>query len=277
MRLALRAGRCPPVASWLILWLLLPVAPSCAAYSIAVNKKMFNLMLIEDGRRIVAVYPVAVGRGTPGWPATPEGNFRIANKSLCPRGCGPYGTRFMGLAPSRVGIHGTNQPGKIGTRASHGCIRMHNRHVEELFEKVGVGTPVLIYAQAPYRQTFQVGDVQLSVPCLPTARTGIKLCQLRPLLEQLGFYPIFDEGTMRIRLEHPERPVELQIGSAHLRLPDSLEEVLEAPVLLFQQTTYAPVDGLLQRLGLGLTADNAIRPRLVPDDDLAAPAAGSGV
>lgn len=245
------------------------LAPSHAAYSIAVNKKMFLLMLIEDGRRIEAVYPVAIGRGVPGWPATPEGNFRIENKSLCPRGCGPYGTRFMGLVPSRVGIHGTNQPWKIGTRASHGCIRMHNRHVEDLFEKVPVGTAVFIYSQAPYRQTFQIDDAQVSVSCLPTSPTSIKLCQLRPLVEELSFYPLFDESTLRIRLEHSEgRVVELQSSRPGLRLKGVLDETLEAPVLLFKQTTYAPVAGLLQALGYELTADNTIRPLpSAPDGD----------
>jgi L,D-transpeptidase ErfK/SrfK len=41
------------------------------------------------------------------------------------------------------GIHGTNQEWVIGTRASHGCIRMYNRDVLELFPQVPVGTPVV--------------------------------------------------------------------------------------------------------------------------------------
>ena len=43
-----------------------------------------------------------------------------------------------------VGIHGTGQPWSIGTRASHGCIRMTVPDVIDLFGRVPLGTPVLI-------------------------------------------------------------------------------------------------------------------------------------
>lgn len=43
-------------------------------------------------------------------------------------------------------IHGTNHEDEIGTPASHGCIRMRNADVAELFDLVEVGTPVVITA-----------------------------------------------------------------------------------------------------------------------------------
>ena len=49
----------------------------------------------------------------------------------------------MGIA-NGVGIHGTGQDDSIGSRASHGCIRMHVSDVIALFERVTLGTPVLI-------------------------------------------------------------------------------------------------------------------------------------
>ena len=49
----------------------------------------------------------------------------------------------MGVSGS-VGIHGTGEPWSIGTRASHGCIRMTVPDVIDLFDRVSVGTPVLI-------------------------------------------------------------------------------------------------------------------------------------
>jgi len=49
----------------------------------------------------------------------------------------------MGIAGG-VGIHGTGEGYSIGTRASHGCIRMHVSDVVELFGRVSIGTPVLI-------------------------------------------------------------------------------------------------------------------------------------
>ena len=45
---------------------------------------------------------------------------------------------------SRLGIHGTNEPETVGQRESDGCIRLHNKDVEELFVLVPKGTPVEI-------------------------------------------------------------------------------------------------------------------------------------
>ena len=49
----------------------------------------------------------------------------------------------MGVNGS-VGIHGTAEEWSIGTRASHGCIRMRVADVIALYRRVPVGTPVLI-------------------------------------------------------------------------------------------------------------------------------------
>ena len=55
----------------------------------------------------------------------------------------PLKARWLGVNGS-VGIHGTAEDWSIGTRASHGCIRMHVSDVMDLFDRVSVGTPVLI-------------------------------------------------------------------------------------------------------------------------------------
>lgn len=60
---------------------------------------------------------------------------------------GVFGSRWMEFKP-QYGIHGTNNPASIGTRASLGCVRMHNRDVEELYSKVSFGTTVNIYNSA---------------------------------------------------------------------------------------------------------------------------------
>jgi lipoprotein-anchoring transpeptidase ErfK/SrfK len=109
-----------------------------------------KLALIEDGV-VVKVFPVAVGaKVTP----SPAGEFRIANRltnpgwytpgKVVPPGTkeNPLGTRWIGLSEKGFGIHGTNAPKSIGKRASHGCIRMRNTDVEELFELVRVGDSV---------------------------------------------------------------------------------------------------------------------------------------
>ena len=56
----------------------------------------------------------------------------------------PLGNRWMGLDLKGYGIHGTNEPDSIGHAASHGCIRMGKRDVEDLFTRVRVGDVVEI-------------------------------------------------------------------------------------------------------------------------------------
>lgn len=108
-----------------------------------------KIVLMEDGH-VVKVYPIAVGKNsTP----SPNGSFHIASrvvkptwykpgKTVAPGPANPLGTRWMGLGFKGYGIHGTNMPNSIGHAASHGCIRMRNHDVEELFELVQVGDPV---------------------------------------------------------------------------------------------------------------------------------------
>ena len=59
----------------------------------------------------------------------------------------PLGTRWLGLNLKGYGIHGTNRPDSIGRNASHGCIRMRNREIEELFRMVAIGDQVELYDQ----------------------------------------------------------------------------------------------------------------------------------
>jgi L,D-transpeptidase ErfK/SrfK len=56
----------------------------------------------------------------------------------------PLGTRALGLDRGALVIHGTPQPWTVGTRSSHGCIRMRRGDVEKLFDLVPQGTPVFI-------------------------------------------------------------------------------------------------------------------------------------
>ncbi len=56
----------------------------------------------------------------------------------------PVGTRWLGLNLKGYGIHGTNAPRSIGPARSHGCIRLKNRDVEQLFAMLRVGDVVQI-------------------------------------------------------------------------------------------------------------------------------------
>ena len=112
-----------------------------------------KLTLIEDGR-IVKVYSTAVGAEKS---PTPTGTFRIITRIpnptyyrpgevIRPGIANPVGTRWLGLSLKGFGIHGTNRPRSIGRAASHGCIRLRNADVQELFELVRVGDVVEIRA-----------------------------------------------------------------------------------------------------------------------------------
>lgn len=94
---------------------------------------------LYEGDRLVRRYPVAIGK--PSTP-TPVGTHRILEKIMYPGG--GLGTRWMAFTYQMHGIHGTNHPELIGQAVSNGCVRMHNEHVEELYDLVDVGTPVIV-------------------------------------------------------------------------------------------------------------------------------------
>jgi L,D-transpeptidase catalytic domain len=113
-----------------------------------------KLAVVTDGIAI-RVFAVAVGASVS---PSPEGEFQIVSRlsnptyyhagTVVPPGKNnPIGTRWVGLDKKGYGIHGTNVPGSIGQAASHGCIRLRNRDMEQLFAMLRVGDTVTIRAQ----------------------------------------------------------------------------------------------------------------------------------
>ena len=113
-----------------------------------------RMAVMEEGH-VVKLYVVAVGASIS---PSPEGDFGIVNrvenptyyhpgKVIGPGTLNPLGTRWMGLSKAGFGIHGTNQPESIGKAASHGCIRMKQQDLEELFVMLRVGDQVHIHGQ----------------------------------------------------------------------------------------------------------------------------------
>ncbi|MGM0836743.1 MAG: L,D-transpeptidase [Bacillota bacterium] len=113
-------------------------------------------MAFYDDYRLVRVFAVATGKAES---FTPEGIYPIVNKiknrpyykKNIPGGDprNPLGNRWLGLKVNDTygttyAIHGNNNPDSIGKYASLGCIRMHNEDVEWLYERVEVGTNVII-------------------------------------------------------------------------------------------------------------------------------------
>jgi lipoprotein-anchoring transpeptidase ErfK/SrfK len=108
-------------------------------------------------------YPVGVGRLGMQWSGTayidgkyikpawsPPDSIRSDYRRLPPVVPGGSPANPMGVAAmtlsggGQYAIHGTNNEGSIGGFVSHGCIRMHNADVMELYERVSVGTRVVV-------------------------------------------------------------------------------------------------------------------------------------
>jgi len=56
----------------------------------------------------------------------------------------PMGAAAMTLAGGEYAIHGTNMPGSVGGFVSYGCIRMLNPDITDLYQRVSVGTTVVV-------------------------------------------------------------------------------------------------------------------------------------
>jgi len=127
---------------------------------VTVDRAHFKLRLFR-GLKLRKTYGIAVG--LPEFP-TPTGRYSITNKAVNPAWTAPdqpwagayrnevveggsaenpLKARWLGIVGG-VGIHGTSAEYSIGSRASHGCIRMRVADVIDLYPRVPVGSAVLI-------------------------------------------------------------------------------------------------------------------------------------
>lgn len=119
--------------------------------SLEVDKRALKARLFRDGRE---VWTASIGIGAPGTP-TPNGRYWIRERLPNLGGNPAYGPLAFGTAAySRlsewpgggvIGIHGTNAPGLIPGRPSHGCIRVRNDKILQLDRLMPIGTPVWIH------------------------------------------------------------------------------------------------------------------------------------
>jgi lipoprotein-anchoring transpeptidase ErfK/SrfK len=119
------------------------------ATCIVIDRSDYRLYWIRNDR-LVKAYPIAIGkRRTP----TPSATWIVGRKERTPARSvyGPRRLRLFRLVRirgrvryryTRYGVHGTNQPWVIGTMASHGCIRLYNADIRELWPQVPTGTRV---------------------------------------------------------------------------------------------------------------------------------------
>jgi lipoprotein-anchoring transpeptidase ErfK/SrfK len=164
----------PLVAACAAVWLsILTITPSASAGKMVVFKSdaaRGTIIVRTKERRLYFVlgrgkalrYPVGVGRagrqwaGTsyivgkhirPNWSPPPEiKRDRPKLPDMIPSGspANPMGAAALTLAGGQYAIHGTNAPNSIGRFVSYGCIRMHNKDIMDLYNRVRLGTPVVV-------------------------------------------------------------------------------------------------------------------------------------
>jgi peptidoglycan hydrolase-like protein with peptidoglycan-binding domain len=143
-------------------------------------------VLVFASNSLVKIYPAAVGR--PSLP-TPLGNWNIVSKALNPGG--PFGVRWMRLSVpwGGYGIHGTNNPKSIGKSVSHGCIRLYNSDVIEVYDRTPVGTPVTVIGKAYNNRDVKLND------------NGSDVQEIQKMLKKMKYYRARLDGEFGLYTE----------------------------------------------------------------------------
>lgn len=148
-----------------------------------------TLYFFKNGEQ-VRKYSIAIGtKENP----SPIGVFKVIEKGKWGKG---FGGRWMGLnVPWGIyGIHGTTKPSSIGRAASHGCIRMRNKDIVELYDMVKHGTVVEIYGGpfGPFGNGFRE---------LRPGDTGSDVMEVQRNLQMKGYYKGYLSGYYGTDLE----------------------------------------------------------------------------
>lgn len=140
------------------------------------------LYFFKNGEQ-VKKYTVAIGTAEN---PSPIGIFTVVEKGRWGKS---FGGRWLGLnVPwGTYGIHGTTKPGSIGRAASHGCIRMRNGDIVELYKMVKHGTIVEIYGGpfGPFGKGFRR---------LHPGDTGADVLEVQKNLKLKGYYKGYLSG-----------------------------------------------------------------------------------
>ncbi|NVN88350.1 MAG: L,D-transpeptidase [Rhodopseudomonas sp.] len=117
-------------------------------------------LVVEPGQAVR--YPVGVGKAGKQWAGVTRIDGKYRNPAWSPprevkrdvpsipdvipggSPSNPMGVAAMTLAGGEYAIHGTNRPGSVGGFVSYGCIRMLNADITDLYQRVSVGTTVVV-------------------------------------------------------------------------------------------------------------------------------------
>lgn len=154
---------------------------------IVISKQEMTLSLYDQDDLLICRFPIACGRNLGnksrvGDMKTPEGDFTVQQIQPAStwthdfgdgkgeiKGC--YGNWFIRLKTpphTGIGIHGTHDPASIGTRATEGCIRLHNADLDSLKPMVRTGMAVRIESSDADRAE----DMRLAASAAPTGTTS---------------------------------------------------------------------------------------------------------
>ena len=142
-----------------------PGSEARSQHQVVVSLPDRKLVVMERGA-VLRIFSIAVG--APASPS-PTGTFTITSRLaaptyyhagtvIAPGKDNPLGQRWLGLNKQGYGIHGTNRPGSVGKAASHGCIRLRNRDIVQLFALVRVGDSVEIHGERDAQMAQIFGD-----------------------------------------------------------------------------------------------------------------------
>jgi len=249
-----------------------------AGSTIVVNKGTNQLALYED-EFLVEVFPVATGY-QPDF--TPEGTWKMVLKTvypswrhpkggpLIPGGVpeNPLGPRWLGLdalgtGGSNYGIHGNNNPSSIGTYASSGCIRMYNKDIVWVYDRVPVGTPVKIIntkdnlaAGIKYPTVLSNGTV-ISFPehTGPVYNGEMTYLPARAVAEALGFRLTWLEEKDSLLMADADREIEI-FSTAPRVLVNGKPFVPEHGPAFVGGRLYLPLSYFERYLGAKVTPDS---------------------
>jgi hypothetical protein len=120
---------------------------------IEVDLSARRVTLYRAGRELVSATAAIGAPDTP----TPTGSYYVNQRLLAPDPQGPFGPAAIGVSAfspvlqdwiqgGPIAIHGTNRPDLLGGAVSHGCVRVRNDLLVQMFQLVEAGTPVVINA-----------------------------------------------------------------------------------------------------------------------------------
>lgn len=216
-----------------------------------------RLMTFYDNGKKIAVYPLGLGKT---WTPTPTGYYSILTKEINPSWIdpsdpeyeipsgpdNPLGYRWMQIH-GNYGIHGTNKPDSIGHYVSNGCIRMLERDVEVLFDKVEVGTPVDITYNRVVVEKGDDGNVAYYIYPDGYGWQNVNVNNVIEWLEPYGVSPFVPESEIeeKIRLSNGEptyvgKPYNIEVNGQKIEPIEANGRKFFSKAVVRDSITYIP-------------------------------------